>query len=73
MGGGQIFLKTFRASLFNEDLSNEPNLGQIHLAGHCGQYLYATQSLHRLKICYYGKEIAVLGTSILIDKSMPIE
>jgi hypothetical protein len=23
--GGQIFLKTFRASLFNEDLSNEPN------------------------------------------------
>jgi hypothetical protein len=36
MGGGQIFLKTFRASLFNEDLSNEPNFGRIHLAG---QYL----------------------------------
>jgi hypothetical protein len=36
MGGGRIFLKTFRASLFNEDLSNEPNLGRIHLAG---QYL----------------------------------
>ncbi len=25
MGGGWIFLKTFRVSLFNEDLSNEPN------------------------------------------------
>ncbi len=34
--GGRIFLKTFRASLFNEDLSNEPNYGRIHLAG---QYL----------------------------------
>ena len=33
MGGGRIFLKTFRASLFNEDLSNEPNFGRIHLAG----------------------------------------
>ncbi len=36
MGGGQIFLKTFGASLFNEDLSNEPYFGRIHLAG---QYL----------------------------------
>ncbi len=36
MGGERIFLKTFRASLFNEDLSNEPNFGRIHLAG---QYL----------------------------------
>ncbi len=35
-GGTRIFLKTFRASLFNEDLSNEPNFGRIHLAG---QYL----------------------------------
>jgi hypothetical protein len=34
MGFGRIFLKTFRASLFNEDLSNEPNFGRIHLAGH---------------------------------------
>ncbi len=33
MGGGQIFLKTFYASLFNEDLSNGPNFGRIHLAG----------------------------------------
>jgi hypothetical protein len=33
MGGEWIFLKTFRASLFNEELSNEPNFGQIHLAG----------------------------------------
>jgi hypothetical protein len=36
MGGRRIYLKIFRASLFNEDLSNEPNFGQIHLAG---QYL----------------------------------
>ncbi len=32
MGRGQIFLKTFRASLFNDDLSNEPNFVRIHLA-----------------------------------------
>jgi hypothetical protein len=36
MGDGRIFLKTFPASLFNEDLLNEPNFGRIHLAG---QYL----------------------------------
>ncbi len=36
MGGGRIFLKTFRASLFNDELSNEPNFGRIHLVG---QYL----------------------------------
>ncbi len=30
MDGGQAFFtKTFRASLFNDDLSNEPNLGRI--------------------------------------------
>ncbi len=31
MGDGQICLKNHRASLFNDDLSNEPNFGQIHL------------------------------------------
>jgi hypothetical protein len=36
MTDGRIFLKIFRASLFNDDLSNEPNFGRIHLAG---QYL----------------------------------
>ncbi len=36
MGGRQIFLKTYQVSLFNEDLSNEPIFGRIHLAG---QYL----------------------------------
>ncbi len=36
MGGGRIFLKNRRASPFNDDLSNEPNFGRIHLAG---QYL----------------------------------
>jgi hypothetical protein len=33
MVSGWIFLKTFRASLFNDDLSNEPNFGRIHLVG----------------------------------------
>ncbi len=33
MGEGRIFLKTFRASIFIDDLSNEPNFGRIHLAG----------------------------------------
>ncbi len=38
MGGGRIFLETFRASLFNDDLSNEPHFGRIHLSV-SGQYL----------------------------------
>jgi hypothetical protein len=33
MGDGRIFLNKHRASLFNEDLSNEPNFGWIHFAG----------------------------------------
>ncbi len=32
-GDGQIFSKTLCTSLFNGDLSNEPNFGRIHLAG----------------------------------------
>ncbi len=31
------FSKNLLASLFNDDLLNEPNFGRIHLAG---QYLY---------------------------------
>jgi hypothetical protein len=33
MGDRRIFLKIFRASLFNDDLSNEPDFGRIHFAG----------------------------------------
>jgi len=33
MGGGRIFLKTF-----NDELSNEPNFGRIHLAGQYGTF-----------------------------------
>jgi hypothetical protein len=33
MGDERIFLKILRASLFIEDLSNEPYFGRIHLAG----------------------------------------
>jgi hypothetical protein len=40
MGDGRIFLETFGASLFNNDLSNEPNLGQIHLGR---QYLWGVK------------------------------
>ncbi len=36
MGDGQIFLKSLRDASFNKDLSNEPTLGWIQLAG---QYL----------------------------------
>ncbi len=36
-GGWADFTKNFRLSLFNDDLSNKPYLGRIHLAGHyCG-------------------------------------
>jgi hypothetical protein len=33
MGDGRIFFKNLRASLFNDDLSNEPNFGRVHLTG----------------------------------------
>ncbi len=33
-GGEDFFPKGLSTFLFNEDLSNEPNFGQIHLAGH---------------------------------------
>ncbi len=46
MCGGLIFLKTFRASLFNDDLSNEPNFGRIYLAG---QYLWNNIMLQSLQ------------------------
>ena len=36
MGDGRIFLRTHRNAAFNKDLSNEPNLDRIHIAG---QYL----------------------------------
>jgi hypothetical protein len=32
-GAGGFFKKTFRTSLFNEDLLTEPNFSRIHLAG----------------------------------------
>ncbi len=42
-GGGRIFLKTFLNALFNEDISNEPLFGQIHLAG---QYTFNVNQLY---------------------------
>ncbi len=36
MGDGRIFLRSRHDASFYEDLSNEPNFEQIHLAG---QYL----------------------------------
>ncbi len=36
MGDGLIFLKSLHDASFNKDLSKEPTLGRIHLAG---QYL----------------------------------
>ncbi len=33
MGDGWNFSKNLSASLFNDDLSHEPNFGRIHLAG----------------------------------------
>ncbi len=35
MGGKRIFLKTFRASLFNEDQSNKPNFSRKKDTLHC--------------------------------------
>jgi len=42
MGDGRNILKSHCASLFNDDLSNEPNFGRIHLAG---QYLLNSRLL----------------------------
>ncbi len=41
-GGRADFLKTFRAYLFDEDLSNEPNFSRIH---RIGQYLWLWANL----------------------------
>ncbi len=61
MGDGRIFLKIHRASLFNDDLLNEPNLGQIHLVG---QYLLRTPSrAYNKKICV--DKLMLLGDSKL--------
>ncbi len=45
MGDGRILSKNLRALLFNDDLSNEPYFGRIHLTG---QYQ---------KVGYYGNVV----------------
>ncbi len=46
------FSKNLRASLFNEDLSNEPNFGRIHLAGqwtvHLVMFYWANQEVKKI-------------------------
>jgi hypothetical protein len=37
-GDGGNFPKNNRSSLFNDDLSNEPNFGRIHLGGKYGTF-----------------------------------
>ncbi len=41
------FSKNLRASLFNDNLSNEPNFGRIHLAG---QYLLNLSDMFRDRV-----------------------
>ncbi len=64
MKGRRIFLKSFRTSLFNEDLSNEPNFGRIHLAG---QYLYVTVSSYSISI----QKRTVATNSVIEMNSVP--
>ncbi len=58
MGDVRIFSKNLRASLFNDDLSNEPNFGRIHLAG---QYLkhknYPVDFICSWEHCFIGSRI----------------
>jgi hypothetical protein len=70
MGGGRISLKVRRASLFNDDLSNEPNFGRIHLAG---QYLFKYQILFasmKLLTNYENASEPLLKNFLLFDGSM---
>ncbi len=59
VGGVQIFLKTFCASLFNEILSNEPNFRRIHLAG---QYLLWLPTIQSWYIAYPNRNILTIVT-----------
>ncbi len=46
MGGGWIFLKTFCVSLFNEDLSNEPNFGWVPFKFHTSAKFQAVNIIY---------------------------
>jgi hypothetical protein len=56
-GGRASFSLNLRASLFNDDLSNETTFSQIHLAG---QYLESDVQVHK---------IALLATSAGVVES----
>ncbi len=58
MGDGRIFLKIFCSSLFNDDLSNEPNFGQIHLAG---QYLLGEGTYYKQMFIRGGQRHLQIG------------
>jgi hypothetical protein len=47
MGDGRIFYINLRASLVNDDLSNDPNFGQIHLVGQNLNLLKPTYILYK--------------------------
>jgi hypothetical protein len=52
-GGQQDFFENLRASLFNDDLSNEPNFGRSHLAGQYGTFKHIKILQLRLKtLCH---------------------
>ncbi len=55
MGDGRIFQKNLRASLFNGDLSNKPNICRIYPAG---QYLLLTYTKNRISVLIYLTAIA---------------
>jgi hypothetical protein len=70
MGDGRIFLKIFHASLFNVDLSNEPNFGRINLAG---QYLKG--GAHYQKVVWEFEMVPVfrVSTPLISGLTIPLK
>ncbi len=72
MGDGRIFSKNLRAFLFNDDLSNEPNFGRIHLAGqHLQHKSYPVDFICSWERCFIGSRI-LSQIEIFLGLSLPL-
>jgi hypothetical protein len=67
-GGRRIFLKTFRASLFIDDLSNKPNFGRINLANSTFKFLTVPAFYFFNQFFFY----EVIANQVPINRFFPL-